>query len=62
MIVTMDDATIKKAFTESGVGGELPCPKAFGIPGKYGIPRLEIARDWNEHRIKIRKCRPGCFR
>jgi len=61
MIVTMDDATIKKAFTESGVGGELPCPKAFEISEKYGIPKLEIARYCNRHRIKIRKCQLGCF-
>ena len=40
----MDDALIKKAFDESGVEKDLPCPKAFEISEKYGIPKLEIAR------------------
>ncbi|HUK39056.1 MAG TPA: hypothetical protein VLV30_08085 [Methanomicrobiales archaeon] len=62
MIVTMDDAVIEKAFAESGVGKELPCPKAFEISEKYGIPKMEIARYCNENRIKIRKCQLGCFR
>ena len=58
----MDDATIRKAFAEAGVGAELPRPKAFEISEKFGIPKLEIARYCNEHRIKIRKYQPGCFR
>jgi len=62
MIVTMDDAVIKKAFAESGVRNELPCPKAFEISEKYGIPKTEIARYCNENRVKIRKCQLGCFR
>ena len=62
MIVTMDDATIRKALADAGVGAELPCPKAFEISEKSGIPKLEIARYCNEHRIKIRKCQLGCFR
>ena len=57
----MDDAVIRKAFAESGVGSELPCPKAFEISEKYGIPKLEIARYCNKNRIKIRKCQLGCF-
>jgi hypothetical protein len=61
MIVTMDEARIRKAFEESGIGKELPCATAFQISEKYGIPKLEIARYCNRHRIKIRKCQLGCF-
>ena len=61
MIVTMDDALIRKAFDESGITKDLPCPKAFEISEKYGIPKLEIARYCNKHKIKIRKCQLGCF-
>ena len=61
MIVTMDDALIKKALDESGITSELPCPKAFEISEKYGIPKMEIARYCNRHKVKIRKCQLGCF-
>jgi len=61
MIVTMDETLIRKAFDEMGVGKELPCPTAFEISEKYGIPKLEIAKYCNRHRVKIRKCQLGCF-
>jgi hypothetical protein len=61
MIVTMDEAAIKKAFEESGVKNELPCAKAFQIAEKYGIPKLDIAKYCNKHKVKIRKCQLGCF-
>jgi len=61
MIVTMDEALIRKAFEEAGIGKEIPCETAFEISGKYGIPKMEIARYCNSHRIKIRKCQLGCF-
>jgi hypothetical protein len=57
----MDEARIKKAFQESGIEKDLPCQKAFEISEKYGIPKLEIARYCNRHRVKIRKCQLGCF-
>jgi hypothetical protein len=57
----MDDALIRKAFDESGVEKNLPCKTAFEISEKYGIPKLEIARYCNKHKIKIRKCQLGCF-
>jgi hypothetical protein len=57
----MDEALIRKAFEETGVTKELPCPKAFEISEKYGIPRMDIAKYCNKHRVKIRKCQLGCF-
>ena len=57
----MDEAIIRKAFDESGVGKELPCQTAFEISKKYGIPKMGIARYCNEHKVKIRKCQLGCF-
>ncbi len=61
MIVTMDEALIEKAFQESGVEKDLPCQKAFEISEKYGIPKMDIAKYCNRHRVKIRKCQLGCF-
>jgi hypothetical protein len=61
MIVTMDEAAIKKAFEESGVKDQLPCAKAFQIAEKYGIPKMDIAKYCNKHKVKIRKCQLGCF-
>jgi hypothetical protein len=57
----MDETLIRKAFEESGVKDNLPCPKAFEISEKYGIPKLDIAKYCNKHRVKIRKCQLGCF-
>jgi hypothetical protein len=57
----MDEALIKKAFDESGVKTELPCAKAFQISEKYGIPKMDIAKYCNTHKVKIRKCQLGCF-
>jgi hypothetical protein len=57
----MDEALIRKAFDESCVEKDLPCQTAFEISEKYGIPKLEIARYCNKHKIKIRKCQLGCF-
>jgi hypothetical protein len=57
----MDEALIRKAFDESRVEKDLPCQTAFEISEKYGIPKLEIARYCNKHKIKIRKCQLGCF-
>jgi len=61
MIVTMDDALIRKALDESGITTELPCQNAFEISEKYRIPKMEIARYCNKHKVKIRKCQLGCF-
>ncbi|HMK16518.1 MAG TPA: hypothetical protein VK450_06320 [Methanomicrobiales archaeon] len=57
----MDEALIRKAFDESGVITELPCAKAFRISEKYGIPKMDIAKYCNTHKVKIRKCQLGCF-
>ena len=57
----MDEALIKKAFDESGVKTELPCAKAFQIAETYGIPKMDIAKYCNKHKVKIRKCQLGCF-
>lgn len=61
MIVTMDEALIKKALEESGIRSDLPCQKAFEISEKYGIPKMDIAKYCNRHKVKIRKCQLGCF-
>ncbi|HVN66601.1 MAG TPA: hypothetical protein VMT31_08320 [Methanomicrobiales archaeon] len=57
----MDEVLIKKAFDESGIRNELPCAKAFQIAEKYGIPKMDIAKYCNRHKVKIRKCQLGCF-
>lgn len=57
----MDDK-IRDAFTAAGIGSEIPCEKAFTLAEKYGIPKMEIAKYCNKHKIKIRRCQLGCFK
>lgn len=56
------DEKIREAFASAGIKSEIPCEKAFDLAEKYGIPKMEIAKYCNKHKIKIRRCQLGCFK
>jgi hypothetical protein len=58
----MDEEAIRKAFREAGIGDSIACEQAYTISEQFGIPKADIGKYCNKHRIKIRHCQLGCFR
>ncbi len=53
---------VQEAFEKEGITNEIRCEQAFSISERYTIPKMEIARYCNKHKVKIRSCQLGCFR
>jgi hypothetical protein len=53
---------VEEALQKEGIEKEITCERAFALAEKYHIPKIEISRYCNQHKIKIRSCQLGCFR